>query len=271
MDDNVKKSYVLLFALLALFLALAVACQTPTPTPPISPPPTPTNESPIPTPTPRDSPLPSPTPPVSPLQESEAADDDFSYWLTWDQGYVVCDSLGVSMTLKVAAKWVEPDTGAVVFSETLDTGEFAPVITGTGQFNDVFRPDYPALEDLKNDAGEWVKGWWSRIDGGNLHCYDEWGNVYAVPQADTRWFAGGVQDGEGYWFAREIDAPPAVISYCPLSLHGDVPTGITPTPTPTPEAGTGGDTGKVEDIGIGIAIVLFAVLTGAGICCLGKF
>lgn len=233
-DDDVKKAYFLLFALLALFLTLAVACQTPTPTPPISPPPTPTNESPIPTPTPPPlSPLPSPTPPVSPLQGPEAESADSVYWLTWEHGYTVCDSLGMSTTLKIAVKLVELDTDAVVFSETLDTGEFAPVISGTGQFDGMFEFDYPAL---KKDVEEWAKGWWSRIDGELLYCYDEWEQVYPMEAVDVRWFAGGTRDDEGYWPVREIAASKVFI-YCPLSLHGDT---AAPTPTPSPEAGTGG-------------------------------
>lgn len=199
-----------------IVIAILAACNPVTPTP----------VSPLPSPTP-ESPLGTPTPPVSPLQVPQATDFVYSAW--WDQ-WVRCTHMGITPTLKVAVKWLELDTGALAFSETLDTGEAAPSITGTEQFDGDFMPNYPTNGPTE-DAGEWARAWWSIPGGGPWHCFDEWGSLVEVDEVEAEWFQGGSQDAEGYWFIREVaGVTPEYHIYCPLSLHGDVPT----------EAGAGG-------------------------------
>lgn len=200
--------------------ALTTACQPVTPTPTESPPTTPTPVS----------PLPSPTPPVSPLAVPQAADFVYSAW--WDE-WAHCVHTGVTPTLKVAVKWLG---STMIYSETLDTGQAAPPITGTGQFNGDFMPSYPTPDE---DVGEWARMWWSVPGGGPWHCFDEWGSLVEVDEVEAPWFEGGSQDAEGYWFIREVAAAtptptPSYVVYAPLSFRGG-------EPTSTPEAGSGSD------------------------------
>lgn len=156
---------------------LAVGCEpTETPTPTLSPLPTPTAVSPLPTPTP---------------EQQEAGE----FWLDYEQTVVVYHTGVTTPTLFWAVKLLD-ESGGVVYSETLDTGVEGPVVTGTGKFDGSFFFDYPLFDGT---AAEWAKCWWGSEE---MYVIDPGEVLRLVDRIDCEF--AGTQDGEGYWFIKEI-------------------------------------------------------------------